>query len=498
MKMKFKLFFILFGIAFTASIGLTNADPSKEEHSELLGVAVKKLEDVLYYRESQLKSCRANKCGRNCRATKGDVVCERDKPLSDSECDASLCKGERSKRDKATQELKDTKSTKAKHDESEEDVTGNSSIAQVRKKKKNMDLYRAMGVGTSAFLWKLYSVNYACCGPQEPSCCSRMKMYGKLATVATGQTAIMLAKKDKLQKTEDDMCIAKGMCQEGDGLGLGEGEGVGEGEGKKVCENKGAYWKWDGKECKCPSPYKIDQAKCREKTEEEYFCPVRKELCEEVERKIEKVIETDPTKPPGLGADPGTNINPKAISEMVGHVFKPEGGWPKGLGDPFSDSGTYNYDKLPKDVKKQLDNLNKQKQDFMNKNGLGGALDSSQDSDSDNQGLLGASGTSSGSGKGVSAAFKGGEDDGSRSLSALTGNSGSRPRKSSSLAEQMQNRLKAMHGGKNKNKFGFLGDKSVKIGRDNVGVREDNIFHMVHRMNRKLEGEKRFIPTISF
>ena len=425
-----------------------------------------------------LHRCRERRCGRNCRQTKGEEVCEREKPIPTEECDRSYCSTEKKQLENLIQAKKEIDASNEALKEGENEHAGNSSIAQVRKKKKNMGFYKMLGVGTTAFLGYKTKTACACCKGCTGSCgcCTMCPIYGVMTGLAGYQTLKMFDKEDDLQKTEDDMCIAKGMCQTGAGAGAEE--------------------------------------------EEEEFCPkpVPKHICGQTQQKFKLLnnvtnddcspndpdcdpTNTNPAKlPPGLGDD-GTNITGitnNDISEMLGDTFKPEGGWP-GEVNPFSDSGKFNYDQLPKNQKKKIDDmlsgLNKQKQDFMSQNGLGG-LDS--DSDLDNQGLLGASGTSSGSGKGVSAAFKGGEDDGSRSLSALTGNSGSRPRKSSSLAEQMQNMLKAMHGGKNKNEFGFLGDTSVKIGRDNVGVREDNIFHMVHRMNRKLDGEKRFIPTISF
>ena len=426
-----------------------------------------------------LDRCRERRCGRNCRQNKDEEVCEREEPIPTEECDRSYCSTEKKQLEKLIQAKKEIDASKEALKEGENEHAGNSSIAQVRNKKKNMGLYKMLGVGTTAFLGYKTKTACACCKgcTGSCSCCTMCPIYGVMTGLAGYQTLKMFDKKDDLQKTEDDICIAKGMCQTGAGGGKKEEE----------------------EEEFCPKP--VPKHICGQMQDNfKLLNTVKNDDCSPNDPDCDPT-DTNPAKlPPGLGDD-GTNITGITdISEMLGDTFKPEEGWPEGV-NPFSDSGQFNYNELPKDKKKKIDDmlsgLNKQKQDFMSQNGLGGLdSDSDSDSDSDNQGLFGASG--SGANKGVSAAFKGGEDDGSRFLSGLTGNSGSRPRKSSSLAEQMQNMLKKMREGKNKDEFGFLGDQSVKIGRDNVGAREDNIFHMVHRMNRKLDGEKRFIPTISF
>ena len=355
--------------------------------------------------------------------------------------------------------------------------TSNSSIAQVRKKKKKMALYAMLGLGTTA-----YFIHKA------RTCSSGCGWWYALAAVAGAQSIAMLKKRSELQKTQDDLCIGEGHC---------DIQAKPEEEIDCEAENIEDWCPKDTPEEECIETCKVakeeyqkekkrKEKKEREKEEDEE-CPIDDPDCDSNNE------DTMTGKNPlGLSAFTGNIDSGKAFQKRLSEIFKPKEGWPNGE-NPFLNSENIDFNKMPKDIKNHLDNLNRQRQGFMNNNGLGSGSGFNQDfdGDSDNEGLLGDDSSKGG----ASANFKAGSDDGSRSITGFAGNSDPSPRRSSSLAEQMKNMLKKMHNRKNKDDFRYLDNEAFRTG---FGLREDNIFHIVHRMNRRLEEDRRFIPTISF
>ncbi|MDE0092149.1 MAG: hypothetical protein OXN83_02550, partial [Oligoflexia bacterium] len=232
---------------------------------------------------------------------------------------------------------------------------------------------------------------------------------------------------------------------------------------------------------------------------------------------------------PGSGFGPGSltgSTSEQEIREKLSHMFQPKGGWPDGK-NPWVGTESFDYDKLSPSKKRYanqlMTGLNQRNKDFLNKKGLNtdaGGLDSEGSDGLGNEGSEGDLASQGGLGNegsegdlasqgglgskeksGVSASFSK-ESDGARALAGSEDDrAGGGQRPKSSIAQQMQAMLQKMKGkaGGAGASSGYLGDKSVLVGSDHVGVREDNIFMMVHRMNRKLdEKENRFLKSISF
>ena len=351
---------------------------------------------------------------------------------------------------------------------------GDSPLNQVKKRKKKNDVLSVVALGTTAFL-TVKAIK--CCRSQG---CSMCPVWTAMAIAAGIQTKKMFDKSDDLGSTACTMSTDKNdpTCSGGGSKNLQIGKDVPKPPG-------------------CPDLETCENLKQR-LAQQNPNGGGSGSLADNGRR------NADPNMPDSRNTDSGAGIltGTEDMKNSLSDVFRDE--WPDGI-DPFAGVNTdgYDYESLTGDQKKQADKLmaglDQRNKDFLNDHGLssGGGLGDSDSylTDDDIGGLDGSSGGSS-----LSSGFG---KDGSRALAGSSDNI-RRPRsgRKDSIADQMKSmldKMRAMDGS------GNLGDKSVMFEGDRVGVKEDNIFMMVHRMNRKLDrqGLKRkrrdfFIKTISY
>ena len=499
--MLLKLFFI-FSLSWSFSIsyaeeGLTDAQ--KQQHQQIIN----QQKSLIKFTEGQLNNCINRNCKKTCRQTKEDQVCTGTN-IPDAECTsrADLCSQQKNElevlkkkvkdMEKALEELnkseEDSDETEDNPDDSEDDPDANkddsdgkSALAQTQKTRDNTALKQLVGAGATALLYKKYSACMAAC---STGCGAKCMHWLIAAGLALKQTIEIGKKKKDLTNTMNGLCDDP-PCEPDDtpdGGDTGSGSLAGDDTTEVKIPPQPSF---------CPGGLTAEECRAGIGTMMiDTECPPEEPNCND------KITPNSPPMNGGRRQDGGLDLqqldnnsddNSKltAITDNLKDIFEPPGGWPDGA---FDDTGDFNYDKMPASKKNEIDavmaDVNQQGQAFMESHGL--TDDSAGGSDYSSQGKA----------DDVSPAFQKMADD-SRALAGLEDSPVRRRKKPTSLAEQMKNMLKKMHGG-DKNGAGFLGDKSVSIGSDKVGVREDNIFHMVHRMNRKLEGNDRFISPISF
>ena len=213
----------------------------------------------------------------------------------------------------------------------------------------------------------------------------------------------------------------------------------------------------------------------------------------------------DPSQP-GLTPVPDGSITgggTSNIPDVLADAFKPKGGWSEGK-NPFEDNEEFDYNNLNAEQKSQINDamkgFNQKKKDYMAKNGLLGSgklgsddTGSNSDSDSSKNGknkadLLAENLSDE---LDLSAGFSQMKEDPSGSLAGSQVSNRRRRtagKNKPNTIDKMKEMLKKMRGS---DQGDLKSSMSVSIGNDNVGVREDNIFLMVHRMNRKLDEEQR-------
>ena len=423
------------------------------------------------------------------------------RPYTNEECDIEFCSAKKTNYEELKNHLKDMRAAQSELDKKKKESgpASQSPLEQVKKKKKDTGLLTVVAAGTTAFLWAKAN---ACCA--SPSCSSCSLLRG-MAVAAGAQTFLMATKKNELGETARAMCVSANdpSCTgDSDQGGSDDGDDIAPPVVPPGCTEAGLSPEQCGQFIGTIDPPPGE-------------CPPDEPNCK---ANTPAPSPTAPNTPGGSHGNTGsfTGWTPKQI-EKLDNIFKPKGGWPNGK-SPFSEVGSepFDYNKLTPAQKKQskqiMANLNKKNKAFLEKHGLAGGSSSAggvDDTDGDSEdasGAVGLNGKSSPTGSsGVSAKFGQMSDD-TRSLAGLEDSmaQGGHPAKApaGSIAEQMQNMLKKMHGmsggSSGGDGSGFLGDKSVLVGDDNVGVREDNIFMMVHRMNQKLNHEERFIKTVSF
>ena len=364
---------------------------------------------------------------------------------------------------KAQSESMDENNEKLEDGKTAENPEGNEAVVnQVREKRDKVGALAYVAAGTTAFLG--YKAAKCC----SATFCSSCPMYVGMTALAGAQTAKMFKKRDSLNETCRDLST-NGICNP---ISPDEVENpdnpIPPDPLPPGCEYAPEVCR--GGDPSNPSPT-IDPSEISQVTTPDY--------------------------PTGSFAG-GETLTP----EMLGEIFKPKGGWPKGE-NPFKDSEEFDYDSLSADQKQEINDamkgFNQRKKSYMAQNGLldsgdsSGGLNSGSDDDKKGQGGLLAENEFDE--VDLSSGFPQ-VKDGSGSLAGGSVNSGSRRRrvagKEPNTIDKMKEMLKKMSGS-DKNK-GDLSDMSVSIGNDYVGVREDNIFLMVHRMNRKLdEQHRRFI-----
>ena len=476
--MLLRLLFI-FSLSFTAVIFYAGADsPStlteEEERAEHAKLMRQKQSLVNQAKQDWLgcESACKNCLGSYSRGRNQEPACNNSAEHCKSECEPK-----KKQYEKLAEEVANMEKARREAEADKNSKTGTSPLAQVRKKKKNVGLYAIMGFGTTGLLMFKADKCYAKCSASGGGSCGFCHTLAGMAVVAGAASVNMLNKKGELQNIESTLCDSDN-CDPDDGDGDTEPPPT-------FCPT-GVPSKF------CKPPTITRTLSCPPGDPNCNPCPADDPDCDKKKKK------GGPQMP---GYKP---YNPRLThGQITGNTGIP--GRPPSFGGKYSankpnPTKAFDYNKLTKAEKKKLnkllDNLNKEKQAFMEEHGLGG-VDTDSEIDDDINELINKGADSQNNNKDLSAAFS--KDDDSRSLTSLAGNSVRSKKRPSSLAEQMQNLLKKMkETGKGKNKAGFLGDKSVLIGNDAVGVREDNIFHMVHRMNRKLERDRRFIPSLSF
>ena len=430
---------------------------SSEEQAQMNQVEREKASYVQQLKnnwDSCRKTCKVKNCPSN-------IVCI-DSP-SDEECDKKYCHTQKLNYETHKKKLDDMISARNEHKKLKTEEASKSPLEQVQKKKKETNLLAYVGVGTTAFLgYKAKTTCSSCCWVTHPSCCGQCAMLLGMTAAAGLQTKAMFGKKNELGETAQALCttVNDPSCSDYDSDNPNNDDSI----YPPGCQGLQAN-------CDRLEPI-LDPFKC-------------------APGDVNCLKKEDPK-------DPTNTLAGDTFVEDLFDTLKPQKGWPKGK-SPLSDSSlaetkAFNYNKLTPAQKKQaqkiMANLNKKNTDFLEKHGVG-------DSNEEDLGILAQNDTNLN--KGLSANFnKIAGDESSRSPSD---NMVSSTKPKSSIADQMKEMLKKMHGmaGDSKKGIGFLGDKSVLIGSDSVGVREDNIFMMVHRMNRKLdEKEQRFIKAISY
>lgn len=467
--MKYILLKTLFILSLSFIALSVSSEISSQQQAEMQKMEREKASYVQEL-QNQLDSCRSKCQAQHTKKTNqmcGADYCSR--AYTNEECDQEFCYTQKLNYDNHKRALDNMLAAREQHEnltQGQEEAP----LEQVQKQKKETNILAYVGAGTTAFL----GYRATTCCAKKPPCAQCATLLGMTA-LAGRQTTKMFSKKDELGATAQALCA-------------------------RVDDPSCSFYK--------------DQNGDKEEI------PIMPPGCQQVPSEIcETVISQFETPPPGEcpPEDPNclSSENPNApnmpgrdpVSRLTGDTrftdaFKPKEGWPNGI-NPFADidSSTFDYDKFTPSQKKQakqiMAGLNKKNKAFLDKHGLSGDSNSGDESETVSGAIKKEANKDSGE---VSAKFdSGGTDESSRSLSGDSPTISASP-KTKSIAEQMKDMLKKLHerGGNSKG-VGFLGDKSVLVGNDNVGVREDNIFMMVHRMNRKLdEKEQRFIKSISF
>ena len=521
--MLLKLFLILnLGWIFSVSALTENDPPTEEERQQGQARAVERDKEAYVQRMlNQLNTCRAT-CVAECKArcpsvgstqpidVGGGWMFTPDEPFpassvqaclascTNAKCDSGICHAKKLTYDYHKKKLDEMLDAREKYEESQKQPESDNPLEQVKKKKKDTKLLAYVGAGTTAFL--AYKAR-ACCS-QSPSC-SSCGMLSAMAGAAAVQTYHMFKKKNDLGETARYMCVDVNdpVCLEDDGGNNNDSDD------DNIPMPPGCEAAPDG----CDLILPIVNPPPGE-------CPPEEPDCKTKPPESQNPMMPGSGQGPGSLTGGGTSFSDpeKNIHEKLGEAFAPPGGWPEGE-NPWTKSTVFDYDKMSPDQKKQANkimaSLNKKNKDFLDKQGFKagstgsvggvGGIDDAEES-LESTGLNGRGGVGSTGSSGVSAGF-GKSVDGSRSVAGATPSdsmSGAGKPKANSIADQMKRMLNKMKGGQGESTgndgLGYLGDKSQLVGSDYVGVREDNIFMMVHRMNRKLDLENRFIHSISF
>lgn len=354
--------------------------------------------------------------------------------------------------------------------------TRDATTNQIRDTSGKVNVLGYVTAGTSLFLARKAMVCAAMCSPPK-GCCPKAPMYAGMAVLAGSQARKMFKKKRDMMSTcadlSNDSCGVIIPPQKlPPGCDLGD------------CG--------DFDNPNFPTPPHLPNSNSLTPSKP---CPPGDTSC--IEDKI-----TNPVIP----------NDASLTADILSKKLEPKEGWPNGK-NPFEDNKEFNYDDLSAEDRKQLENsmkgFNQRQKSYMAEKGLIGTenLASSgknglQSGNSLAQNILedelGLSGNLSEMADelDLSGDFSKMAEDGSASLVGDGSNRRKRrgKRRDPSSVEKMKEMLKNMSASRGKGIHGDLGKKSVVVGGYSVGVREDNIFLMVHRMNRKLdEDQRRFI-----
>lgn len=489
------VFGIISPLSLSAEQRLVDRLASKvSEYEGIVGTHLNRLNSCRSHCVSQCRTSCKRECESRCVSDRGcDCSNEDCSHCTNEMCDGGSCSANKQKYNELKNHLENYKTQLAKlreqeggssgepeDDEEPEEGADNkdddqrpgnnmagsseSTIDQVRRGKDKMDIYTIMGAATTGFL---LAKAKACCPNRGCNMCGTYLAMAAAAGIATGK---MANQRESFRDTE------KGLCETtSDALGCTPDDNPGGGD-----DSTGP-----------PAP------------ELPPSCTLIPESqCENVWNIINDPNDGKDNPPdscsPGdtaclTGGTPGM---PFRISTGLKKIFEPPGGWPKGT---FTGNKDFSYENLSPEAKKHVDSqlakLNKMNKGFMDKAlgddagfNLGGGYGSGDD-ETDTESGLGGIGKAL-TGKGDTASFTGGEGDRSVSSSDLDDTIGGTAGRKSNLAQQMKQMLKKFYGEGGKDP---LAEKSVSLGSDVVGVVEDNIFMMIHRRHRTMDGQNYFI-----
>ena len=346
----------------------------------------------------------------------------------------------------------DKNKDKAEEDTDSTTESSQSAKNQVEKARNKVNALAYVAAGTTAYLGYKAAMCFSSC-PKGP-CCPQAGMFAGMAALGAVQTSKMFKSRSKLNQTCQDLS-SNGVCTTDNPNGLSNPD----------------------------QPIPPDPLPPG--------CEHNPEFCENP-----NILPVDAW--PSDGTSPSLDKLP--LASIVSDKLKKD--WTD-ENNPFKDANKFSYEDLSKDQKKSLDNamkgLNQKKQDYMDQNGLFGddLMNALNSKDVDAKGKKGKNGVDDEAGEEF--AFDSPYANLKEAAGSFAANSLKQRRKRKNKSsnddtmDKMKEMLKKMRGGRDRSTANVEA-KSVSIGNDYVGVREDNIFLMVHRLNRKLdEKEKRFI-----
>ena len=440
------------------------------------GYQTQNFKNILQGSENRLNSCRQTCQNQNPTYTK-------------AQCDLQRCSSQKEEYDKLTanmpkyeQGIEDSEQGEQAEDSSDDEEEGQESAAkQIKNAEKKSKSAEMIGIATTAFMGVQTARS---CGASPPD---------SMCPVYVAMTAASFAQWRMLKQQQRDMGNTREAIESGPCVG-------------PDCENPGGT----------PTPPPVFPPSCHD--DPAMQCERINEIGDPTPPGDEDEDRKDNTQgngnPPPIGPGsyagnaPGNiyddfgnpndpnNPNPYGWSnEELGNIYKPEGGWPDGK-NPFANVDPDAYNKASAAQKKRfnqaLAKLNSRNKGYMDQAGLGeGAGDGS--GSGWGSGATEGTGSQAGAGAGSFAGDEGGGDSFSGEGGGASG--GRSPNSKNMLAKQMQDLLKnygRKDGGASPQK------KSVRLGDDNIGVAEDNIFKMVHRRHRAMDKESYFIVDSLF
>ena len=353
-------------------------------------------------------------------------------------------------------------------------------INQVRSTRDKMNMLAYVAAGSTAFL----AYKAASCASQCPTgCCPSAGIYAGMAALAGAQTASMFKQRSDLNSTCQDISV-NGVCD-------------------AAVKDSGT-----ADESIMPDPpppgCELNPSLCDPGVYGHIYTPPGSpelqedgEPCNPGDPGCDKGISKGaPFK--GIGSIAGSDDPQEKISEILSDAYEKNKGRNSGA-NPFKESHQFDYNDMTpaekKGIKNAMGKFNQKKKDYMDGLGLtssraggsgfdgggkGGALDGALDEEVD-----------------ISAQFPLSRDGAvSQQQASLAGNNKKRSpaKRGISAVNKLHELFKKNMGGGGGESGSPLSKMSVSFGDDNVGVRQDNIFLMVHRMNRKLdEQDNRFL-----
>ncbi len=424
-------------------------EDSKAQQQEIINRHNQTLEG----RKTALEQCRS-RCKSNCQQSNGDNC-------TDDFCDNEHCSALKREVDHQQERVNTAEQGMAELDRTAgESTNGGSSspLEEVGKKARDMGIYAAIGgAGTAAFsAWA-----YVACGCTGG--CWQCPVAVAAAAAAAWQTVSMVKKAKELGDIEQTLCAEEEGCPPKDPPGVPQDPHL------YLCGS-----------APCPSPEEL-------KAQFSSSGGSGNDPNENDPSDIKKFTPKDETD-----AFTGSSTYRDVTDAWPGGLP----GFPQDLLDRKIPQNEDDWKKFPKKyrptpatknkMKKMMAQVNKDNKALLNQLSTGNPFD--EDGELKELGDMDGAKT---------AQFSGGSSSAgpSRPLASTATGGAQKKKKKNALAEQMKKMLNKMYGEGGSGKKD-LSDKSIQVGTDIVGVAEDNIFMMVHRRHRSLDGENRFIKEM--